>query len=59
VRAAAKVLSRANLVLYTYPLEEAARRAVRPTYDELLVLIAQKRRENLHPGPIVQDPRDS
>jgi hypothetical protein len=53
VAAAAKVLSRAYLVLYFYPIEEAARRAVRPggpTYEELLAIIADRRRTNLRPA---------
>ncbi|MGY4859541.1 hypothetical protein [Cryobacterium sp. AP23] len=51
--AAAVVLSDCYRVLYTYPLEEAARRAVRPggpTYDDLLVRIAARRDEYLIPA---------
>jgi hypothetical protein len=54
IAAAADVLSRGYQILYFYPIEEAARRAVRrggPTYEELLAIIAEKRRTNLRlPG---------
>jgi hypothetical protein len=54
IKAAAVIVSEGYRILYTYPIEEAARRAVRPggpTYDELLVRIAAKRRDNLRPLP--------
>ena len=61
VAAAAKVLSRAYRILYFYPIEEAARRAVRrggPTYEELLVIIAEKRRTNLRPADAALDAQE-
>jgi hypothetical protein len=61
VAAAAKVLSRAYRVLYFYPIEEAARRAVRPggpTYDELLAIIAEKRRTNLRLPDAAVEPEE-
>lgn len=51
IKAAAVPLAQCYRVLYTYPIEEAARRALRPggpTYEELLVRIAAKRAANLH-----------
>lgn len=52
-KAAAVVLANCYRVLYTYPIEEAARRAVRPggpTYEELLVRIAARREKYLIPA---------
>jgi hypothetical protein len=46
IKAAAVVVAECYRILYTFPIEEAARRAVRPggpTYEELLVIIAEKR----------------
>ena len=56
IKAAAVSLANCYRVLYTYPIEEAARRAVRPggpTYDELLVRIAAKREQFLIPASAV------
>ncbi|MDY7542652.1 MULTISPECIES: hypothetical protein [unclassified Cryobacterium] len=53
IKAAAVILADCYRVLYTYPIEEAARRAVRPggpTYEELLVRIAAKRKTYLVPA---------
>ena len=52
IKAAAVSLANCYTILYTYPLEEAARRAVRPggpTYEVLLVRIAEKRAKYLLP----------
>ena len=53
IKTAAVALAQCYRVLYTYPIEDAARRAVRPggpTYEELLVRIAAKRAANLRPA---------
>lgn len=50
VKAAGRAFGKAYVILYTYPIEEAARLALRrggPSYEELLVIIAEKRRTNL------------
>lgn len=57
IKAAAVIASEGYRVLYTFPLEEAARRAVRPggpSYEELLVLIADKRARNIIPTPEIE-----
>lgn len=53
IRAAAVHLARCYKILYTYPLEEAVRRAARPggpTYEELMVLITERREKYLVPA---------
>lgn len=56
IKAAAVSLANCYRILYTYPIEEAARRAVRPggpTYEQLLVRIAAKREKYLVPNGAV------
>ncbi|WP_105033542.1 hypothetical protein [Cryobacterium aureum] len=53
IKAAAVSLANCYRVLYTYPIEEAARRALRPggpTFEVLLVRIAAKREKYLVPA---------
>lgn len=52
IKAAAVVIAEGYRVLYTYPLDEAARLAVRPggpSFEELRERIAEKRRLYLNP----------
>jgi hypothetical protein len=50
IKRAAVFAAEGYRIMYTFPIEEAARRAVRPggpTYEELLVRIAAKRAKYL------------
>lgn len=52
-RAAARVASEGYRVLFLYPLDEAARRCVRPggpSYEEMRERIARKREQRLRPA---------